>query len=161
MNSFTRTSPCSSSREPDFGPPPPPPPYGFVAEEGDDWRDLPPPPPPIEVGVLPALIVAIPLIATARAYHDAGRRHGRAAPGAPPPFAHAPLPPPRLPGGVERDTAQPTRDASDDVEGDADADADADAGRDAFEGSEGYADADPTRRRPRRRRRRRPRRRRL
>ena len=28
---------------PDFGPPPPPPPNGFVAEGGDDWRDLPPP----------------------------------------------------------------------------------------------------------------------
>lgn len=86
---------------PDFGPPPPPPPYGFVADEGDDWRRLPPPPPPVAVGVLPALAVAIPLIATARAYRDAGRHEGRAAPGAPPPVAQAPSPPPPLPGGVK------------------------------------------------------------
>ncbi|MGO9771551.1 MAG: caspase family protein [Roseiarcus sp.] len=93
---------------PDFGPPPPPPPFGFVADEGDDWRDLPPPRPSVEAGVLPALIVAIPLIATARAYSDAGGRAGRATPGAPPPIAQAPAPP--LPGGVKpTPTPSPTR----------------------------------------------------
>ena len=65
---------------PDFGPPPPPP-TGFVAEEGDDWRDLPPPAPPTVVGALPVLPVAIPLLVTARSYRDAGGRTGRAAPG--------------------------------------------------------------------------------
>jgi uncharacterized caspase-like protein len=45
---------------PDLGPPPPPPPAGFVAEEGQDWRDLPAPARPTAIGVLPALIVAIP-----------------------------------------------------------------------------------------------------
>jgi uncharacterized caspase-like protein len=91
-----------------FGPPPPPPPYGFVAEEGDDWRDLPPPPPPTEIGVLPVLGVAIPLIATARPYRDAGRHEGRAAPGAPPPVAQAPATPPPLPGGVKPRPATPS-----------------------------------------------------
>ena len=87
---------------PDFGPPPPPPPPDFAAEEDDDWRHLPPPAPPIAVGVLPGLAVAIPLIFGARAYHDAGRREGRAAPGAPPPLAQGTPPsPPPLPGGIK------------------------------------------------------------
>ncbi len=93
---------------PDFGPPPPPPPYGFVAEEGEDWRDLPPPPPPTEIGVLPALIVAIPMLATARAYRDAGGHEGRAAPGAPPVVAQTPAPPPPLPGGIKAPSAPTT-----------------------------------------------------
>ena len=92
---------------PDFGPPPPPPPYGFVAEEGDDWRDLPPPAPPTVVGALPVLPVAVPLLATARPYRDAGGRTGRAAPGAPPPVAQAPAPPP-LPGAVRPKPPSPT-----------------------------------------------------
>ncbi len=91
----------------DFGPPPPPPPYGFVADEGADWRDLPPPAPPAEAGILPVLIVAIPLIASARAYRDAGRHEGRAAPGAPPVVAQTPAPPPPLPGGVGPAPAAP------------------------------------------------------
>jgi uncharacterized caspase-like protein len=92
---------------PDFGPPPPPPPNGFVAEGGDDWRDLPPPAPPTVVGVLPVLAVAVPLLVTARPYRDAGGRAGRAAPGAPPPVAQAPAPPP-LPGGVGPKPPAPT-----------------------------------------------------
>jgi hypothetical protein len=91
---------------PDFGPPPRPAPCGFVAVEGEEWRDLPPPRPSVEAGVLPALIVAIPLIATARPYRDAGGGTGRAAPGAPPPVAQASPPP--LPGGV-KPTPTPTR----------------------------------------------------
>ncbi len=93
---------------PDFGPPPPPPPYGFVAEEGDDWRDLPPPAPPTVVGVLPVLAVAVPLLVTARPYRNAGGRTGRAAPGAPPLGAQAPAPPPPLPGGVGPKPPAPT-----------------------------------------------------
>jgi uncharacterized caspase-like protein len=87
---------------PDYGPPPPPPPPGFVAIEDDDWRRLAPPAPPIAVGLLPGLAVAIPLLADARAYSDAGRRDGRAPPGAPPPLPQAqnPPPPPPLPGGI-------------------------------------------------------------
>jgi uncharacterized caspase-like protein len=84
----------------DFGPPPPPPPLGFVAEEDRDWRDLPAPAPPTAIGVLPALKAAIPLLAAARPYRDAGRQGGLAAPGAPPPLAQAPAPPPPLPGGL-------------------------------------------------------------
>jgi len=53
----------------DFGPPPPPPPVGFYYNEDADWRDLPPPPPPQEIGVLPVLGIAIPLVAGAIAYH--------------------------------------------------------------------------------------------
>ncbi len=92
---------------PDYGPPPPPPPpgYGFV-EEDDDWRDLPPPPPPTVYGVLPALAVALPLLLTARAYHDAGRRDGNAQQGAPPPRA-IPVAPPPLPPGVHVEQAPP------------------------------------------------------
>jgi uncharacterized caspase-like protein len=82
---------------PDYGPPPPPPSYVYE-EEDDDWRDLPPPPPPTIFGVLPALAVAVPLLLTARAYHDAGHRDGHAEPGAPPPRAVAPAPPPLPPG---------------------------------------------------------------
>ena len=64
---------------PDYGPPPPPPPPDFYyAAEDDNWRDLPPPAPPIAVGVLPGLVVAIPLLIGARAYQDAGRHEGRA-----------------------------------------------------------------------------------
>jgi len=88
---------------PDYGPPPPPPPPDFYPVEDDDWRSLPPPAPPVAVGVLPALAVAIPLIIGARAYHDAGRREGRAPRGAPTPAQaqNAPPPPPPLPGGVK------------------------------------------------------------
>jgi uncharacterized caspase-like protein len=90
---------------PDYGPPPPPPPPEFsYAAEDDNWRDLPPPAPPSAVGVLPALVVAIPLLIGARAYRDAGRHEGRAprdAPPPPPPQAqNPPPPPPPLPGGV-------------------------------------------------------------
>ena len=91
---------------PDFGSPPPPPPFGFVAEEGQDWRDLPAPTPPTAIGVLPALIAAIPLLPTARPYRDAGRQGGLATPGAPPPLAQAPAPPP-LPGGLAPRSAAP------------------------------------------------------
>jgi uncharacterized caspase-like protein len=91
---------------PDYGPPPPPPPPDFYyAAEDDNWRDLPPPAPPIAVGVLPGLVVAIPLLIGARAYRDAGRHEGRAprdAPPPPPPQAqNPPPPPPPLPGGVK------------------------------------------------------------
>jgi uncharacterized caspase-like protein len=84
----------------DFGPPPPPPPAdGYYYAEDTDWRDLPPPPPPEEIGVLPVLGIAIPLIIGAIAYHD--RHHhfesgGVAAvgvrPAPPPPPAPPPLP---------------------------------------------------------------------
>jgi uncharacterized caspase-like protein len=84
---------------PDFGAPPPPPPFGFVAEEGEDWRDLPAPAPPTAIGVLPALVAAVPLPATARPYRDAGRRGGLAAAGALPPLAQAIAAPP-LPTGL-------------------------------------------------------------
>jgi uncharacterized caspase-like protein len=90
---------------PDFGPPPPPPSYVYE-EEDDDWRDLPPPPPPTIFGVLPALAVAVPLLLTARAYHDAGHRDGHAEPGAPPPRT-APSAPPPLPPGVHVVQAPP------------------------------------------------------
>jgi uncharacterized caspase-like protein len=90
---------------PDYGPPPPPPSY-FYEEEDDDWRDLPPPPPPTIFGVLPALAVAVPLLLTARAYHDAGHRDGHAEPGAPPPRT-APSAPPPLPPGVHVVQAPP------------------------------------------------------
>jgi uncharacterized caspase-like protein len=90
---------------PDYGPPPPPPSY-FYEEEDDDWRDLPPPPPPTILGVLPALAVAVPLLLTARAYHDAGHRDGHAEPGAPPPRT-APSAPPPLPPGVHVVQAPP------------------------------------------------------
>ena len=83
---------------PDFGAPPPPPPFGFVAEEGEDWRDLPAPAPPTAIGVLPALAAAIPLPAAARPYRDAGRRGGVAAAGALP-LAQAIAAPP-LPAGL-------------------------------------------------------------
>ena len=91
---------------PDYGPPPPPPPPDFYyAAEDDNWRDLPPPAPPIAVGVLPALVVAIPLLIGARAYRDAGRHEGRAPSNAPPPppsqAQNPPPPPPPLPGGVK------------------------------------------------------------
>jgi uncharacterized caspase-like protein len=84
----------------DFGPPPPRPPRGYYAEDDDDWRDLPPPPPPTVAGVLPALIVAIPLALTARAYSDRPRADGRAPVSAPPP-APRPFAPPPLPRGVQ------------------------------------------------------------
>ena len=63
----------------DLGPPPPPPPaYYGSGYYDDDWRDLPPPPPPGEIGVLPVLGIAIPLVIGAIAYHDHGRRDGLA-----------------------------------------------------------------------------------
>ena len=78
----------------DFGPPPPQ--EGFYYREDDDWRDLPPPPPAREVGVLPVLGVAIPLIAGAVAFHNNFHKDGVApagtAPLAPPPPAPPPLP---------------------------------------------------------------------
>ena len=83
---------------PDYGPPPPRFRNRFE-EDDDDWRDLPPPPPPTMSGVLPALAVAIPLLLTARAYHDAGRRDGHAERGAPP-LRISPAAPPPLPPGV-------------------------------------------------------------
>jgi len=83
---------------PDYGPPPPRFRNRFE-EDDDDWRDLPPPPPPTISGVLPALAVAIPLLLTARAYHDAGRRDGHAERGAPP-LRIAPAAPPPLPPGI-------------------------------------------------------------
>ena len=83
---------------PDYGPPPPRYQNRFE-EDDDDWRDLPPPPPPTMSGVLPALAVAIPLLLTARAYHDAGRRDGHAERGAPP-LRISPAAPPPLPPGV-------------------------------------------------------------
>ena len=90
---------------PDYGPPPPPPSYVYE-DEDDDWRDLPPPPPPTVLGVLPALAVAVPLLLTARAYHDAGYRDGHAEPGAPPPRP-VPSAPPPLPPGVHVVQAPP------------------------------------------------------
>ncbi len=84
---------------PDYGPPPEVAAYGFYYQD-DDWRDLPPPPPPVAYGVLPVLAVAVPLLLTARAYHDRGRHDGRAQVGAPPPPPHAFAPPP-LPPGVQ------------------------------------------------------------
>jgi uncharacterized caspase-like protein len=90
---------------PDYGPPPPPPTY-LYEEEDDDWRNLPPPPPPTIYGVLPALAVAVPLLLTARAYHDAGHRDGHAEVGAPPPRPVPPAPPP-LPPGVHVGEAPP------------------------------------------------------
>ena len=74
----------------ELGPAPPPPPAGLVAEDGGAWRDLPAPARPTMGGVLPALSAAIPLMATARAYRDAGRQGGLATPGAPPPLAQGP-----------------------------------------------------------------------
>jgi uncharacterized caspase-like protein len=90
--------PAYSFSGPDYGPPPPRSRYR-LEEDDDDWRDLPPPPPPTISGALPALAVAIPLLLTARAYHDAGRRDGHAERGAPPPRI-APAAPPPLPPGV-------------------------------------------------------------
>jgi uncharacterized caspase-like protein len=90
---------------PDYGPPPPPPSYVYDNED-DNWRDLPPPPPPTVLGVLPALAVAVPLLLTARAYHDAGDRNGHAQPGAPPPRPIPSAPPP-LPPGVHVVQAPP------------------------------------------------------
>jgi len=84
----------------DYGPPPPHPPRGYYAEDDDNWRDLPPPPPPTAAGVLPALVVAIPLFLTARAYSDRPRTDGRAPASAPPP-APRPFAPPPLPRGVQ------------------------------------------------------------
>jgi uncharacterized caspase-like protein len=84
----------------DFGPPPPRPTRGYYVEDDDDWRDLPPPPPPTVAGVLPALIMAIPLALTARAYSDRPRADGRAPASAPPP-ARRPFAPPPLPRGVQ------------------------------------------------------------
>jgi uncharacterized caspase-like protein len=81
---------------PDYGPPPPPPSYVYE-DEDDGWRDLPPPPPPTIFGVLPALAVAVPLLLTARAYHDVGHRDGHAEPGAPPPRPVPSAPPPLPP----------------------------------------------------------------
>ena len=89
----------------DFGPPPPRPPRGYYVEEDDGWRDLPPPPPPTVAGILPALAVAIPLMITARAFHDRPDRDGRA-PASAPPLGQRPMGPPPLPGGV-RVTAAP------------------------------------------------------
>jgi uncharacterized caspase-like protein len=94
----------------EFGPPPPPPPAGFYYDEGVEWRDLPPPRPPREIGVLPILGVAIPLVAGAIAVRDHSHRNGIAPPGArpapPPPPAPPPLPihvrpaPPPVPVGM-------------------------------------------------------------
>ena len=83
----------------EFGPPPPPPPVGFYYRQEDNWRDLPPPPPPRELGVLPVLGIALPLVIGAVAYRERHHRDGVAPPGfrAPPP---PPREPPRLPPNV-------------------------------------------------------------
>ena len=77
----------------DFGPPPPPPPPAYFYGYDDDWRDLPPPPPPRDVGFLPVLAVAIPVIVGAIAYQGRGRDNGVAPAGYAPPPAHPPAPP--------------------------------------------------------------------
>ncbi len=88
-----------------FGPPPPPPPPEYYHEyyyvEDDDWRDLPPPPPPPAVGFLPALPIAIPLVAGAVAYqhYNAYNRNG-IAPAGLPAFRPPPPAPPPLPRNV-------------------------------------------------------------
>ncbi len=83
----------------DFGPPPPPPPVYFRYGDEDDWGDLPPPPAPQEVGVLPVLAVAIPLVMGAIGYHNHGRRDGLAPRGFRPPLPPALAPPP-LPANI-------------------------------------------------------------
>ena len=86
----------------DFGPPPPPPPSIYMLEDDDDWRDLPPPPPPPDVGVLPYLGVAVPVIAGAVAYQGLHHwRHDGVAERGGPAFAPPPLAPPPLPAGVK------------------------------------------------------------
>jgi uncharacterized caspase-like protein len=90
----------------EFGPPPPPPPPIYYYAEDDDWRDLPPPPPPEDIGILPVLIVGIPLIVGAIAYHDHFHRDGIAPVGTRPPPPPPPAPPP-LPPHVKPVTPPP------------------------------------------------------
>jgi uncharacterized caspase-like protein len=78
----------------EFGPPPPRPSAGVYYDEGVEWRDLPPPRPPREIGVLPVLGVAIPLVAGAVAVHEVSHRNGIAPAGARPAPPSALAPPP-------------------------------------------------------------------
>jgi uncharacterized caspase-like protein len=85
----------------DFGPPPPPPPGYYAYNDYDNWRDLPAPPPAEIVGVLPVLI-AIPLIVGAVAFHDhRHERHDGVAPPGAPRLPLTPLGPPRLPANIK------------------------------------------------------------
>jgi uncharacterized caspase-like protein len=92
----------------DFGPPPPPPPGIYRLEDDDDWRGLPPPAAPADVGVLPFLGVAVPVIAGAIGYQGLHHwRHDGVAPHGAPVFAAPPPAPPPLPPGV-RPSAPPS-----------------------------------------------------
>ena len=88
-----------------FGPPPLPPPPEYYAQyyyvEDDDWRDLPPPPPPVDVGFLPVLPVAIPLVVGAIGFQQYNyyNRNG-VAPAGLPPFRPPPPQPPPLPRNI-------------------------------------------------------------
>ncbi len=88
-----------------FGPPPLPPPPEYYTQyyyvEDDDWRDLPPPPPPVDVGFLPVLPVAIPLVVGAIGFqHYKYYNRNGVAPAGLPPFRPPPPQPPPLPRNI-------------------------------------------------------------